>query len=257
MSTAPGVYKGSTKGVDNQTFSAGCYTRSAFMTVVWSTQPPIPQRDPDRLTRIGGWLFERRTILPVPLALPLLLIRVGEAPPSRTLLAVGVALVGLGEIVRLWGVHHIGAISRTRSTRLGPLVATGPFALVRNPLYLGNVVLWLGFAVLARLLWMAPIVVLLLGLEYHAIVRWEEGLLESRLGEGYRAYAARVPRWIPSLHHGGHGGHGGTNPQDPTSVSSMSSVVAGFSWRQTFFSERGTLIAIALGSLALWIKLRT
>ena len=48
-------------------------------------------------------------------------------------------------------VHHIGVISRTRSDRLGPLVASGPFALVRNPLYLGNIALWVGFALTARL----------------------------------------------------------------------------------------------------------
>ena len=59
--------------------------------------------------------------------------------------------VASGELLRLWGVHHIGAISRTRSDRLGPLVDTRPFALVRNPLYLGNIALWVGFAVSARL----------------------------------------------------------------------------------------------------------
>ncbi len=76
--------------------------------------------------------------------------------------------------MRLWGVHHIGAISRTRSERLGPLVATGPFALVRNPLYVGNIALWVGFALTARLVWLAPVILVLLALEYHAIVRWEE-----------------------------------------------------------------------------------
>jgi protein-S-isoprenylcysteine O-methyltransferase Ste14 len=225
------------------------------MSVVWSSQPQIPLRDPDRLTRIGGWLFERRTLLPIPLALPLLLVRVGEALPSRELVATGTLLVALGEIVRLWSVRHIGAISRTRSDRLGPLVVAGPFALVRNPLYLGNFALWVGFALLARLLWMVPVVIILLGLEYHAIVRWEERLLESRLGDRYRTYAARVPRWMPTLHHGGRDVHGGTDVRGSTSVSSESSVVASFSWRVTLFSERGTLIAIALGSLALWIKL--
>ena len=48
-------------------------------------------------------------------------------------------MTAAGELIRLWGVHHIGAISRTRSQRLGPLVATGPFALIRNPLYVGNI----------------------------------------------------------------------------------------------------------------------
>ena len=56
----------------------------------------------------------------------------------------GVAITVLGELIRLWGVHHIGAISRTRSERLGPLVASGPFAWLRNPLYVGNIALWVG-----------------------------------------------------------------------------------------------------------------
>jgi protein-S-isoprenylcysteine O-methyltransferase Ste14 len=147
----------------------------------------------------------------------------------------------MGELIRLWGVHHIGAISRTRSDRLGPLVASGPFALLRNPLYVGNIALWVGFALMARLVWLAPAIIVLLGLEYHAIVRWEETLLESRLGDAYRAYAARVPRWIPNLHHGGHGGH-------------REKTLASFSLRETIFSERGTLIAMAVGYVLLWIK---
>lgn len=210
------------------------------MAAVRPSDPEIQQPDPDHLTRIGGWLFEHRTLIPIPLAIPLLLIRVGEAAPSALLLAGGIAFVAFGEAVRLWGVRHIGAISRTRRDRLGPLITTGPFSVVRNPLYLGNVALWIGFAILARLLWMVPVAIVLLGFEYHAIVRWEERLLEARLGERYRSYSARVPRWMPTLPHKRRGGHGGTSE--------------GFSWRQTCFSERGTLIAIVLASLALWLK---
>jgi hypothetical protein len=98
------------------------------------------------------------------------------------------------------------------------------------------------------------VILVVLGAEYHAIVRWEERLLESRLGEAYRVYAARVPRWIPNFHHGGHSGHRGENLPDLTSASSESSVVASFTWRDTVFSERGTLIAIAGGYLLLWLK---
>ena len=209
------------------------------MTAVWSSQPQVKHPDPDRTTRFGRWLFERRTLIPIPLAVPLLLLPSGLTH-SAALLAGGIALVAAGETIRLWAVHHIGAISRTRSDRLGPLVDTGPFGLVRNPLYLGNVMLWAGFAMLARMIWMVPVVVLLLGLEYHAIVRWEERLLESRLGERYRGYLARVPRWMPRL--------AADTAEPPT---------APYSWRETLFSERGTLIAIALGSLALFLKLGT
>lgn len=192
------------------------------------------------LVRIGGWLFERRTLLPLPLALALLALRTGEAPRSSLLAGAGFGLVAAGEGLRLWAVRHIGAVSRTRSDRLGPLVTTGPFGLVRNPLYLGNILLWTGFAVTARLLWMAPVVIVWLGLEYHAIVRWEEQLLEARRGAEYTAYAAHVPRWVPS--------------RRPRATRTRAAVP--FSWRQTVFSERGTLIAIAVGLALLWIKAR-
>ncbi|HEV8347791.1 MAG TPA: isoprenylcysteine carboxylmethyltransferase family protein [Vicinamibacterales bacterium] len=193
------------------------------------------------MTRLGGWLFRHRTIIPLPLAIALLLLRPGDAPHSRWLVPSGVALTVLGEALRLWAVRHIGVISRTRSDRLGSLVASGPFAIVRNPLYAGNIALWTGFAIAARLLWLVPIVIVLLAIEYHAIVRWEEQLLEARLGDDYRAYAARVPRWFPTGRRGERGlrrGHGA------------------FSWREALFSERGTLIAMAVGYAALWIQAR-
>jgi protein-S-isoprenylcysteine O-methyltransferase Ste14 len=203
---------------------------------------------PDPATRLGGWLFRHRTSLPFPVALAILTLRIGEAPPSVALLAAGVAITIAGELLRLWGVHHIGAISRTRSERLGPLVATGPFAYVRNPLYVGNIALWVGFAVTARLLWLAPVIVVLLGLEYHAIVRWEEQLLESRLGQRYVDYASRVPRWWP----------GATSASDADRTEPSRSAVSSsaFSIRHTLFSERGTFIAMAVGYVLLWIKLR-
>ena len=196
----------------------------------------------DSTTRLGGWLFRHRTSLPLPAAIAILTLRIGQAPPSPFIVGIGVGITIVGELIRLWGVHHIGAISRTRSERVGPLVASGPFALLRNPLYVGNILLWTGFAVTARLLWLAVVILVLLALEYHAIVRWEETLLESRLGQAYRDYAARVPRWIPSLDRGDRG---------------LRRATEGFSWRATLFSERGTLIAIALGYLMLWIKLKS
>jgi protein-S-isoprenylcysteine O-methyltransferase Ste14 len=209
------------------------------------------------MTHLGGWLFRHRTIIPLPLAIAVLLLRIGEALPSKWLIASGIGLTLTGEAIRLWAVHHIGAISRTRSDRLGPLIAAGPFAVVRNPLYLGNIALWAGFAMAARLLWLVPVIVVLLAVEYHAIVRWEEQGLEARYGDEYRAYAARVPRWFPTLHYRGHGGPGGENQQDRSSASSVPPVVERFSWRETLFSERGTLIAIAAGFFLLWLKLRT
>lgn len=202
---------------------------------------PEPQSP---LVRTGGWLFKRRTWLPQPIILAIVLIPATRMPAA--LMAAGALLVVLGEFIRLWGVSHIGMISRTRSDRLGPLVSTGPFGLVRNPLYLGNLGIWAGFAISANMLWLVPGIVLLVGLEYHAIVRWEEALLESRLGESYRDYMRRVPRWIPAFARATAGRPAATETTArPT-----------FSLRATLFSERGTLMAIAAGYVLLFLKAR-
>jgi protein-S-isoprenylcysteine O-methyltransferase Ste14 len=199
------------------------------------------QTSPDSI-KVGAWLFRHRTALPLPIAAAILLIPSGETPRNAGQILAGVGLTVAGEAIRLWGVHHIGVISRTRSDRLGPLVDTGPFAIVRNPLYVGNILLWVGFAVTAGLTWLAPIIFALLAIEYHLIVRWEESLLASRLGETYREYTLRVPRWIPSI-----GGPTRVRPRSDTCWTSSGA---------TLFSERGTLIAIAAGYLLLWLKAR-
>jgi len=205
------------------------------MTAAATSEPQPRQQDRDTIVRLGGWLFRHRSSVPVPLALALLAVP-ASADAAGGLTAGGILLVTGGEALRLWAVHHIGAISRTRSGRLGPVVSSGPFAHVRNPLYVGNLALWVGFTLTARLLWMAPLVLALLGFEYHAIVRWEERLLAAERGDEYRAYASRVPRWLPAA---------APHRVTPT---------APFSWRATFFSERGTLVAIAAGFALLALK---
>jgi len=199
------------------------------------------------VARLGGWLFRQRTWLPVPLAAALIIIPATSTAPPAPFWIAGLTLVAAGEALRLWSVHHIGAISRTRSDRLGPLVAAGPFAFVRNPLYIGNIALWAGFAVTAQLLWLTPAIVLLLALEYHAIVRWEEQLLAARLGDAYRDYATRVSRWLPGFP---------SAAPTPALPSGRGTDSATFSWRETLFSERGTLIAIAAGIVVLLVKRR-
>ena len=187
---------------------------------------------------IGNWLFRHRTWLPLPIVAALLLIPASALPSF--LLWIGVLVVIAGEWLRLWAVRHIGAVSRTRSERLGPLVTTGPFGYTRNPLYIGNFALWVGFTISAGLVWLLPIVVLVLAFEYHAIVRWEERLLEGRIGDPYREYVSSVPRWMPGSR--------------ATQAVASAQPGARFSWSETLFSERGTLIAIVAGYSLLWLK---
>jgi protein-S-isoprenylcysteine O-methyltransferase Ste14 len=204
------------------------------MPIAADRQSQAAQKDPGRWTRLGGWLFLRRTTLPVPIILALLILPPQSLPAS--LVSLGIGLIVLAETVRLWAVRQIGVISRTRQDRLGPLVTSGPFALVRNPLYLGNIALWAGFTLAARLVYVLPIVLVGLGLAYHAMVLWEEQLLETRLGDAYRRYAAATPRWLPM-------------PRRVTRT-----VADPFSWSDTLYSERGTLLAIAVGGGLLYLK---
>jgi protein-S-isoprenylcysteine O-methyltransferase Ste14 len=211
------------------------------------TSPDSISPDPRPVkVHAGAWLFRHRTSLPLPIAAAILAIPTGTGSKGSLLPFAGVATTVVGEAIRLWGVRHIGAVSRTRSERLGPLIESGPFAYVRNPLYIGNMLLWVGFALTARLWWLAPIAFALLAAEYHAIVGWEERLLVQRIGDAYRDYMRRVPRWVPRF------------GLPSVSVSSVPSSVASapFPWSETVFSERGTLMAMAAGYLLLWLKAR-
>jgi protein-S-isoprenylcysteine O-methyltransferase Ste14 len=173
---------------------------------------------------LGGWLFARRGWLPVPLLVALVL-----APPRHWV--PGLLVLAVGEGVRLAAVGHIGVPSRTRGSDVGPLVRSGPYGWVRNPLYVGNQLIFAGLGIVA---WPAALVVVpLLAAYYGVIVRWEESNLADRLGAPYRAYLADVPRWLPRRP--GAGGVAGT-----------------WSVRKALRSERSTLLAIGvvLGTLA-------
>lgn len=181
-----------------------------------------------RPVAVGRWVFRHRTWLPWPLAVLALAAGPTSAETVRWGVVVGTVLAVLGEGLRLWSVRHIGVISRTRADRLGPLVTTGPYALVRHPLYVGNLLMWTGVACWTGAAWLPPVCWLLFGLEYAVIARWEGHLIESRYGDEYRAYVQRVPAWWPTFRH-----------------RQAVCAPAPFTWRETLFSERGTLMALA------------
>lgn len=114
-------------------------------------------------------------------------------PPTRW--AEGLVLVVIGEAIRLWAVGYIGRISRTTGDNVGQLVAVGPYTWVRNPLYVGNILLYAGFGVICWP-WVFILVPLLLAY-YQCIVTWEEWNLTRQLGSSYEKYLATVPRWVP------------------------------------------------------------
>jgi protein-S-isoprenylcysteine O-methyltransferase Ste14 len=162
--------------------------------------PPAPapteisQAERSTSARIGAVLFRHRGWLPVPFLLVPLLAR-GVMEPMNWI--VGFVLIVLGEIIRLSGVAAAGTVTRRRSRTVQRLVTYGIFAWMRNPLYVGNFLIWMGFTVISGVLWFIPIAVVLFAIEYSLIVRYEEGVLESIFGQEYLKYKERTPRWFP------------------------------------------------------------
>ncbi|HMS01972.1 MAG TPA: isoprenylcysteine carboxylmethyltransferase family protein [Gemmatimonadaceae bacterium] len=164
------------------------------MTATSTAAPVRSAAETSRAARIGEVLFRNRGWIPVPfLAVPLLVP--GEQRPITWI--IGLVMVAIGELIRLAGVAAAGTVTRRRSREVQRLVDYGAFAWCRNPLYVGNWCIWLGFVVISGVLWFLPVAMLLFAVEYHYIVRYEEGVLESIFGQTYLDYKARTPRWLP------------------------------------------------------------
>lgn len=143
--------------------------------------------------RLGAWLFRKRDFTPIPfIAVALFFVN-----PTPLSIAIGSSMAVLGEAIRFWGVSYIGGISRTRTAATGALIRTGPFSLVRNPLYVGNFFLSTGLVTISGAWFLVLVFVLLFAFQYHFIVQWEEANLRAKFGAEYEAYCRQVPRWVP------------------------------------------------------------
>lgn len=145
---------------------------------------------------IGRLFFRLRSLT----ALPFILILIYFAHPTFTSALIGAVPLILGECLRLWAVGYAGGTTRSRTLgAASDLVTTGPYAYVRNPLYLGNLLLSLGVCIIANVYWM--VIVLLVGyfVQYLPIISSEEVYLREFCGNVYQTYYAAVPRFIPRL----------------------------------------------------------
>lgn len=110
----------------------------------------------------------------------------------------GAALCLASVAVGIWGgttMHRAG--TNVRPDRpVTALVTGGPFRFSRNPLYLSLTALYLGITLLCGALWPLVTLVPLLAIVHWRIILREERYLESKFGDEYRAYKARVRRWI-------------------------------------------------------------
>jgi len=108
---------------------------------------------------------------------------------ANPLSVAGVLLVVLGIAMRSWAAGTL-----TKSTHL---TTTGPYRLVRNPLYLGSLLMLVGFCLLIGDVWLLVIGMVPLLVIYALKVRAEERFLSGKFGDDWTAFAARTPRLLP------------------------------------------------------------
>lgn len=117
--------------------------------------------------------------------------------PYWAMQIVSLALVGLGLGLRAWGAAFAGHHTRSDSIEAPQLATGGPYAHVRNPIYLGSIVLGLGMVGLLGDPWLLPLYVITLAVLFFAIIPAEEEFLRGRFGDDYARYCAAVPRLLP------------------------------------------------------------
>ena len=106
-----------------------------------------------------------------------------------------------GEWIRFWGVAYAGGATRTRNVGAPQLITSGPFGYVRNPLYIGNMIMYTGATVIANI-WMPYLILVVLfyfAIQYYFIVRLEEDKLTDLFKDEYKEYTQAVPRFLPKL----------------------------------------------------------
>ena len=143
-------------------------------------------------------VFKYRSYSPIPFLVLMLLFQ--QATPVSLVIGFTVAL--LGEFFRFWGVAY--AVSETRRTgEVGAtyLVISGAFAHLRNPLYLGNMLMYLGIGIMSYALfpYLQIVALAFFMWQYYVIIKEEEGFLVQKYGKAYEDYRAAVPKLIPSL----------------------------------------------------------
>jgi len=164
--------------------------------------------DDSRNDDLQAVVFKNRGLL---LSLPAAVLA-AFGKPSAASVAVGVPIAIAGELVRCWAVGYSGVTTRGDHVEAPQLVTAGPYAHVRNPLYVGNFITALGFAVAytgkntagAKLGLIGGSLAAMLAV-YATIVPHEESFLRSEFGEAFDDYCERVPPIVPRLDPAPHG----------------------------------------------------
>ena len=122
----------------------------------------------------------------------LAVILVAFARPTAFSLGLGLAIISLGEVLRFWAAGHL--------RKNDVLTTTGPYAYVKHPLYIGTMLITMGFCIMADNIYILAVALLAFSFYYLPYKnKVEDERMKKLFGEAYLDYAEKVPDYIPRL----------------------------------------------------------
>jgi protein-S-isoprenylcysteine O-methyltransferase Ste14 len=148
---------------------------------------------------VAEWSLVARRIR-VPLGFVFAVLYFWLARPTWRFLGFAAVLIVPGLLIRALASGHV--------RKNEALATSGPYAYTRNPLYLGSLLIGIGFAVGARSWWVGALLVVMFFAIYVPVIRGEEKFLKEKFPE-FEEYARRVPRMLPRFNSSRSGEDGG------------------------------------------------
>ncbi|MDH7600881.1 MAG: isoprenylcysteine carboxylmethyltransferase family protein [Armatimonadota bacterium] len=146
------------------------------------------------MNKVIHFLWRRRTTFMAILGFAVLVV----GRPAPRYVIVGVPLILAGQAIRLLAAGYL--------SKDNELITAGPYALCRNPLYVGSFLISCGYLAIFGRLDVFAIGIVLFWLFHGGAVIYEENKLRSVFGSAYTKYVAEVPRFLPrSFRYSGNG----------------------------------------------------
>ncbi len=150
------------------------------------------------MTNLKSFFFINRSYTPIPIVIALFYF----SSIKVLYFSIGLILIFFGEILRIYAVSHAGGKTRTRNVGASALCTAGPYSRTRNPLYIGNVIIYLGVVFFSGgpLMWQFLFIVLVFfSTQYYFIIQLEEKKLLELFKDKYVDYQKHVPALIPRI----------------------------------------------------------
>jgi protein-S-isoprenylcysteine O-methyltransferase Ste14 len=115
---------------------------------------------------------------------------------------IGFILITIGESLRIWAVSFAGGATRTTKVGAPSLCTSGPYSYTRNPLYIGNMIIYSGVVFIAGSLNILFTLIITWGfftIQYYLIINLEQNTLIDIFGNEYEKYINNVPKLFPRL----------------------------------------------------------